>query len=279
MGLALLATAWLGLIFVVRAYRWRALLLPAVPVDLSSCFSATVIGFMGNNILPLRGGEILRIYALSRLGAVPPSTAIATGIFDRLFDVLAVTMLILICVPLAPVLKEYRIVAVVGLSVVVGVFGASLGLTYASRIGRWLWLPHRIRLAVDRISKDLQVFRDVRLLLKTIVSTLVIWLGMVVYFWILLWSYGLMLPVEVSLLLVVFLAVGVALPSAPGFVGVYHYAVVLALSLFAVEKGDAVAFSVVSHLLQYIPVTAVGLGLLIGSGISLWPQRPQENGY
>ena len=170
-------------------------------------------------------------------------------------------------------------VAVVGLSIVVGVFGASLGLTYASRIGWRLWLPHRIRLAVDRVSKDLQVFRNIRLLSKTIVSTLVIWLGMVVFFWILLWSYGLMLPFEVSLLVVVFLAVGVALPSAPGFVGVYHYAVVLALSLFAVEKGDAVAFSIISHLLQYIPVTAAGLVLLIGSGISLWPQQRQEEGY
>ena len=65
-GLLILSTVWLGLVFLVRAYRWQLLLAPVASVPVSVFFSATLIGFMGNNILPAAGR---RVVAAVRLGA------------------------------------------------------------------------------------------------------------------------------------------------------------------------------------------------------------------
>ena len=108
LGLLSLATVWLGLIFLVRAYRWQVLLAPVAWVPVSVFFSATLIGFMGNNVLPLRAGEVLRLYALARLGPVSMSHAVATGTLDRVFDMLLVSLFLGIGLPLIPALEGYR---------------------------------------------------------------------------------------------------------------------------------------------------------------------------
>ena len=96
---------------------------------------------------------------------------------------------------------------------------------------------------------------------------------MVMYYWLLLKVCGFSLPFEAALVVILFVAVGVALPAAPGFVGVFQYAIVLGLSFYAVPKEEALSFSIVAFFAQYIPITLGGLVLLLRSGLSLWPSE------
>ena len=272
-GLLILSTVWLGLVFLVRAYRWQLLLAPVASVPVSVFFSATLIGFMGNNILPLRAGELLRLYALARLGPVSMSHALATGTLDRVFDLLIVGLFLGLSLPLIPALEEYRATNALFLSLIVVLLGAAWWLVQGDNT-RWVRrVPQRIQPGVEEFLESLQVLRSGSLFLKTLAVSTVIWGGLTIYYWLLLHASAFSLPMEAALVVMLLLAVGVALPAAPGFIGVFQYAVVLALSFFSVPKEEALSFSIVAHLAQYVPVTLGGLFLLLRSGLSLWPSQ------
>ncbi len=99
------------------------------------------------------------------------------------------------------------------------------------------------------------------------------WLILAVYYWLLLWACGIVLPLEAGLVLMVVAAFGAAVPAAPGFVGTFQYAIILGLSLFSIPKGEALGFSIIAHLAQLLPVIGVGLITLMRSGLPLWPAR------
>ena len=266
-----LSTVWLGLIFLVRAYRWQVLLAPVAWVPVSVFFSATLIGFMGNNILPLRAGELLRLYALARLGPVSMSHAVATGTLDRVFDMLLVSLFLGLGLPLVPALEGYRATNMLFLALVVLLLGSAWWLVRADNPSWVRRVPQRMRPRLEEFLDSLRVLRSGPLLLKTLAFSTVIWGGLVIYFWLLLYACAFSLPLEAAFVVLLLLAVGVALPAAPGFIGVFQYAVVLALSFFSVPKEEALSFSLVAHLAQYVPITLGGLFLLFRSGLSLWP--------
>lgn len=273
LGLLILSTLWLGLVFLGRAYRWQLLLAPVASVPVSVFFSATLIGFMGNNLLPLRAGELLRLYALARLGPVSMSHALATGTLDRVFDMLLVSLLLGLGLPLIPALEGYSVTNALFLSLVVTLLGSAWFLVQEDN-RRWVRrVPRRIQPRVEEFLDSLQVMRSGPLFLKTLALSTAIWGGMVIYFWLLLYACAFSLPIEAALVVMLLLAVGVALPAAPGFIGVFQYAVVLALSFFSVPKEEALSFSIVAHLVQYVPITLGGLFLLLRSGLSLWPSQ------
>ncbi len=273
LGLLSLSTLWLGLVFLVRAYRWQALLAPVAWVPVSVFFSATLIGFMGNNVLPLRAGEVLRLYTLARLGPVSVSHAVATGTLDRVFDMLLVGLFLGLGLPLIPALESYRATNMLFLGLVVLLLGSGWWLVRADNPSWVRRVPQRIQPRVEEFLDSLRVLRSGPLLLKTLAFSTVIWGGMVIYFWLLLYACAFSLPFEAAFVVLLLLAVGVALPAAPGFIGVFQYAVVLALSFFSVPKEEALSFSLVAHLAQYVPITLGGLFLLLRSGLSLWPSQ------
>jgi uncharacterized protein (TIRG00374 family) len=271
LGLLALSFLWLGVIFFFRAYRWQKLVEPVQRLRVSVFFSATLIGFMGNNVLPLRAGEILRVYALSRLGPVPMSTSIATGALDRLLDMITVSLFVVLSLPYLTPLAGYAKGSVIFLGVMLALlFGGWWLVRGESRT--WLaWLPQRLQRIAGELLDSLQVLRQGSLFLQTFLASIAVWATMVIYYWLLLKVCGFSLPFEAALVVVLFVAVGVALPAAPGFVGVFQYTIVLGLSFYAVPKEEALSFSIVAFFAQYIPITLGGLVLLLRSGLSLWP--------
>ena len=70
----------------IRAWRWHYLLRPIKPISTARLFPITAIGYMGNNIYPVRAGELLRVYLLRRMEAIPISASLATILMERAFD-------------------------------------------------------------------------------------------------------------------------------------------------------------------------------------------------
>ena len=77
------------------------------------------------------------------------------------------------------------------------------------------------------------------------------------------------LPMTAALCVIAFLGLGVSLPSSPGFIGVFQAATVLALSMFGIDKADALSYSLLLHASQFIPITLWGLLLLVVEQVSL----------
>jgi len=273
---------WLAVSIVVgqlalwaRAVRWRHLFpQDAHPTHL---FNAVMIGYMGNNVLPLRAGEVLRVYVVTRRGQ-PFWTTVTTLVVERALDGLAVAVVLAFVFFLVPTPREIAWAAQTFLAIVLAMVLVLVAITAAplpcrilvhSLTYRWPALERRLLVIFDSMSDGLQGMRRPAQLVPTAVWSAVIWVVIVLSVWTCFRAARLDLPVTAALCVIAFIGVGVSLPSSPGFIGVFQAATVLALSFFGVDTADALGFSLLLHASQFIPVTAWGLLLLVVEHVSL----------
>ena len=259
----------------IRAWRWYYLFPPGSrPRRL---FSAVMIGYMANNILPLRAGEVVRVYIASRHG---PRfwTSVATLVVERVLDGLAVGLMLAFLFLALPMPGELRWPAAIFL-VADGLATIALVLVAAAPGGcaavlrvllhRWRNLERRSLDVLGTMSEGLQGVRARSHLLPIAASSVGIWLVLAVAVWTGLHAAHLDLPLSASWAVLGFMGLGVSLPSSPGYIGVIQAATVLALALYAVPRAEALSFSLVFHAAQYFPVTIYGLVLLLVEQVKL----------
>jgi uncharacterized protein (TIRG00374 family) len=258
-----------------RAWRW-AYLFPPGPRP-SHLFRALLIGYMGNNLLPLRAGEVVRIYVASRHG---PRfwTTLATVVVERALDGLALGLIIAGLLLLVPVPVEMRwsiaiflaldLAAILVLALIAVAPGICRVLIEAifHRVG---WLERRLLALLGTMTEGLRGVRAPHHVIPLALSSVAIWLTLALSVWTAMHAAQLDLPLVASWVVLAFLGLGVSLPSSPGFVGVIQAATVLALALFAVPRAEALSFSLLFHASQFFPVTAVGLVCLLLEHVSL----------
>lgn len=286
----LIPSVTLGLFsFVMRAHRWRFMLHPIKSsTGLNNLFASTMIGFMANNILPFRLGEIARAYSLGRLEKVSRSAAFATIILERVFDVAALVTymaLILLWFPFPPHLTW--IVPFALIFFVAVLFALILLKVYGDKAARvvancFRLLPGQIGAKLGEITfkftHGLGMFsRPLDLLLVSVYS-LLIYLVLAASNYFVMLGFGLKIPVLASLVLLVVVSLGIILPAAPGFVGTYQSFCIWSLAPFAVDKNTALSLSIVLHASQYVPVTLMGLYYLRKKHLSLKEVEPTAGG-
>ncbi len=258
-----------------RAYRWRYLFPPGARAG--HLLRALLVGYMGNNVLPLRAGEIVRVYGASRHR---PRfwTAFATVVVERVLDGHAMGVLVgglLLVIPLPGDLRWpialfllvdlLGMVVLAAIALVPDVCRALIGLLFH----RMAWLEHRLLRVLDTMIEGVRGLRAGRHVGPILLSSVGIWLLLALSIWAALHSAHLDLPGAAAWTVLTFLGLGVSLPSSPGFVGVIQAATVLALALFGVERTDALSFSLLLHASQFVPVTAVGLVCLFVEHVRL----------
>jgi glycosyltransferase 2 family protein len=264
-----LASLWL------RARRWRYLFPPGSnPTHL---FNALMIGYMGNNLLPLRAGEVVRAYVASRRGQ-RFWTVLATIVVERALDGLAIGLIVaamFFTIPIPPQLRwpaaVFLIADVAGmamLAVLALAPGVCAGLI-RGLFHRWPGAERRAMDVLGVMSEGLQGVRAPRNLLPIFASSVIIWVLFALSIWTGLHAAHLDLPLSASWTVLAFLGLGVSLPSSPGYVGVVQAATVLALALYSVPRTEALSFSLLIHASQLIPVTLWGLVLLFVEHVSL----------
>ncbi|MFI5375064.1 MAG: lysylphosphatidylglycerol synthase transmembrane domain-containing protein [Candidatus Rokuibacteriota bacterium] len=248
-----------------RARRWRYLFAPGARSG--HLFRALLVGYMGNNLLPLRAGEIVRIYVASRHG---PRfwTAFATVVVERVLDGLALGLLVggvllVVAVPgeLRWSILLFLAVDLLGILLLVLIAAApnasrALIETFFHRIG---WLEGRMLSMLGTMTEGLRGLRSPRHVIPITLYSVGIWFFLALSVWTGLHAAHLDLPLAAAWTVLAFLGLGVSLPSSPGFVGVIQAATVLALALFAVPRTEALSFSLLLHASQFFPVTALGL--------------------
>ena len=270
----LLSSFWL------RAVRWKYLLQPVKTIKISSLFSAAMIGFMANNLLPARLGEFVRAYAIGEKEKISKSSSLATIVVERILD--GFTLLLFLAFIfvfwsfsfpgwlrstsyLALVFYVFAVLFLILLKVRTKVM-----LSISEYIIRPL--PGRVRRPfikiMDSFVGGLNILHSVKDIILSIILSVIIWLHSVAVIYILLISFGINISVFASFLLLVALGIGVMVPSAPGFVGTIQIVCVAVLSLFTVSKSEALSFSIIYHAVTFIPVTAIGLIYLFKEEIS-----------
>ena len=286
-GLLLVAIFITTFGFVIRALRWRLFLEPVQPDSpFDSRFAAVCIGFMSNNLLPARIGELTRAYSYGKLEGVPVTAALATLVVERVLDGVAILALFLIAVlsPSFPaetlppaVVAGVRLVSysMAGLlAVVVAVIVApQVSLRAVEVVGGRL-LPVSwsgvVNAVAEAFLEGLASLRNPRLLGLGLLWSVGFWLIHSSSFWIGLRAFDIHLPFTAALFLNGTIAIAVSVPAAPGFFGTFHMGVKLALvDVYLVAAGPALGFAFGWHLGGFIPVTAMGLWYARKLGLSL----------
>lgn len=263
----------------MRVGRWRILFSFAKRVPSSSLLSVLMIGFLANNLLPARMGDVSMAFLLHHKEGIGKSRAMGAIFLDRLFDVIALVSLMGV-VLLVQDLPDW----------VNGIIGISLSGCAVGFATIWLLVrnPAKSRALAERLmtyiparirARLMQVFvmalegmssvaNPGRTVLALLVS-LAIWMSLGFGVYLLTTAYGFGLSYFSALIVMGIVNLGLIIPSSPGFVGTFQLFCVAALSLFSIDKSSALSFSVIYHLSQWLPTTIVGYYFLNRENLKL----------
>lgn len=266
--LAMAAASFVATVL-AKAARWRLLFALRREPPLGRCFSVLAIGMMVNAFVPARLGELVRAYLIGEAEGESKVYALGTIAVEKVSDLgllVAASVLLLAQMSLpqwlvGPSQATAVMVAVAVLLCWLAVRQNDRVLQGLGRVVRFLpgdWGARLVEQAGLGLA-SLKVVQHPRLLAGLLLWTLLVWLlGMATNYVVFL-AMGLSLSLWAALFLLVVLQAGVAVPSSPGKVGVFHYLTMLALAVFGVEKEVALGYAVILHLVVYVPMALLGI--------------------
>jgi glycosyltransferase 2 family protein len=271
----------------VRAWRWRIMLSPIVHMRYVDVFGAMNIGYMANNVLPLRMGEVYRAQVVYQISGLSRSAALGNVVLERMIDLLFMMPYLGLAVLLFPVPGVMRVASLI---LVAGVVMAMSFLVWmvvdrvrALALARRVLnvLPHKIAASImsllEKFTSGFDVLRKPDRFLGIAAASLLLWAMYAGMLYCILLALGFLHAgydlidnnlLGAVLVMLMITTVGFTLPSAPGAVGTYHGMAVLGLSLFGVPGDRAVGFAILLHALNYIPLTLLGLVFFWRLGLS-----------
>ena len=274
----LLASGIASMTLFLRALRWRILLVAGGEVTVATAFWATAAGYLGNNFLPARAGEIIRTAAISARTRLSPAFVLATALAERIADAVAlilISAIVLLIIPAPPgwmrgAARSAALIGLIGGALIAvlpflqfAVRGIAGRLPLSEPARDWL-----IAAAVHALD-GLRTFHDPARVAAFVGVTIVIWyldaLGSVLA----ASALGLTMTLPVAFLLIAGLSVGSALPSTPGYVGIYQFVAVTVLTPFGFTRSDAIAFILLAQAMMYVVIGAWG-------GVALLRIRPRR---
>lgn len=287
--LALSVVAATGM-FALRAIRWRVILDPvAAKLPFGPLFRSIAVGQMMTNILPVRSGEIVRPYALSReVANVPFSMALASVAVDRVFDAIVVLLLLSISL-LSPGLPNTFHIAghTLTLTDIVRFFTvvpiALLAALYAlvffpdRLIKLFEAFAHPVSRALEakgsemlrKFAGGLSVLRNPKHFIGVFLWTLAHWLLQPLAFYLALLAFDIHVPFQATLFVQGVIVAAVALIATPGFFGVFEAAGAAGLAAYGVSQGTGATWALVFHVTTFVPITLIGAYYFARAGISL----------
>lgn len=282
----LLAVVVATLTFPIRLLRWLLLLrrddggpLPAAPV-----WHAVAIGFMANNLLPFRAGELVRLFAVTRLAGVRASAALSSIAVERIFDGLSVVGLLSLALLASDLPQE---VAVGGVSVAhLARAGGLMGLAALAAAGLVVAFPlaaeglvrrllpagritERLVGLIEGIRQGLSALRSPARLAGVILWSLVLWLVNGWAFHIGFAAFGIPVEFAGALLLQGILVFGISVQLTPGFVGQFEASIVAALALYGVPNDLASSYAIAFHGATFLPIVLLGAWSLARTPVAL----------
>lgn len=268
LGYAGLSLFFIILMQALRSYRWGVILEPMEKISQFTLFAVTSVGFLAIAAIPARIGELARPYLIAKRSSIKMSSALGTIIVERVLDSLAV-LTITVAVFILQDLPSWMFKSgILFFSVTMLVIACMIGLIWRreravkiiDRILRWLpgKLAQKVNHVIHHFIDGFQVITDVNRLLYLLLLSAVVWLVDVAAIYTLLLAFGFNLPLLAAFVVMVILIAGIAIPTAPGFIGNWHYACILGLSLFGIAKPEGFSFALVYHFLSMIVVIILG---------------------
>jgi len=274
--------------YALRAFRWGTLFSNRLAPAWRQLFVAMMIGYLVNNLLPARAGELVRVYVIGERSGVAKSEALGTVAVERVADVLMALLL------LAGMLILYPMPTWLGrTSVVISAF-ALASLTFLTALNirgprlliwslRWLhflpegWLK-KIETVGNGFIEGISGLRNPRLAMIFLLYTMMIWFLEGLSVWLIGQAFILPISISGSLFLILVVGLGTMIPSAPGYLGTYEFFGVSALAALNISGSKALAFALMLHVISFAGTNILGATCLALSGQNLLQRRKANAG-
>ena len=262
------ATATMCFSLFLRGLRWRILLNAAGRFSVGTVFWANNAGYLGNNFLPARAGEVIRSFLISSRSSLSRTYVLTTALSERLMDVIALVLwssLLLLGLDPKPLWMENLART---MAFVAGTGAAAIAILphaggLVERLLSRIPMPERIRQVALRLAEQvlsgMRAFHDWRRFAGFAGLTVVIWLSDAAGAIAMGRALGLALPFSTAFLLLTGMGLGSALPSTPGYVGIYQFVAVTVLTPFGFSRDSSIALILVLQAMAYSVVLVFGL--------------------
>jgi glycosyltransferase 2 family protein len=259
----------LGASVAIRVVRWRYLFPPETRPPARPALRALLIGELFNTVVPVRGGELVRVVVIHRESRTSRPEALGTVLVERLLDVIVLLLLLLAVLPFVPEVTWLRVAATTLAVAVLVLLATILVLNrYDARpLGFLLrplsWLPGfsaaRASVAAESLLRGLRGVRDVRAGVVAVALTAASWLSVALSFWLAIRGLHLELGYDAAVLVVVATTFSLVIPALPTSVGVFEAATLVSLRPFGIDDSVALSCAVVLHVLSFLPFIVAGL--------------------
>ena len=270
----------------IRAFRWRILLSAEYPVPIPAAFWATAAGYFGNNFLPARAGELVRTIMISSRSPLSKTYVLTTAFAERAADGIAlvvITGIVLIFLPgktpwLADASRGFAAIGLTGVFII-----ALLPRLEGLAIKLIRVVPVSVKFQDKAIHlfehslRGLRAFHDWKRLTGFISLTIIIWCFDATSTVIGGNALGLNISYPIAFLLIAALGLSSALPSAPGYVGVWQFVAIMVLTPFGFSRTAAITYIILFQAIGYFVMGIWGsIGFLQYRRISLSRVVPPE---
>ncbi|PKB70764.1 MAG: hypothetical protein BZY87_09610 [SAR202 cluster bacterium Io17-Chloro-G6] len=280
-----------------RAARWRYLLAPISSIPVRRLYPVVTMGYMANNLLPIRLGEVVRSYLLARQEKLSTSSALATIAVERVYDGITLLAFAALSAPWLLLLGEFDSAAEVShttgvLFLIAAISAFAMLLTFFTLLGSSVVFANRIEGFLNIVPagprpKVKEIFRTfvagLAILnspgkhLALFVYSLPVWLLEGSMYFMLAYSFGIdehFDSLGVLLLVVLLLTatsnLATSIPSAIGGIGPFEVVAQKTLIALGVGPELALGYSGFVHLVAlWLPVNIAGLALLLKNNLSL----------
>lgn len=266
------------LLMVMRAWRWQLELRPLEDISIGRLWVVCAVAYMAINLLPVRLGEVVRPWLLSRRSRVSISNVVGNLVVEKMMDSIAIVFYILVglltTTDLPVWVRRGAWFPAVAAALLAGLV-VLLWMKGEPFVDRWVvrYLPERFGAGLKRMTRaildGMRILPDSRLLLSVFIISLALWFLPILSSYVIIRAFNFSVPFNAALIVFIFIGFGTALPNAPGMIGIYQYACVLALGLFGVSQAEALAYGLVLNALQVLSIVAQGLVAYPFAGITV----------
>jgi hypothetical protein len=256
-------------VYLLQGWRWQLLLAPVRRVRFAHTVEAIYVGLFANEVLPLRAGELIRCFLLSKSSEVPLSVTFASALIERIFDGVWLMACFFYCLHmgrLPAVLLNGGYILGIFIVLVAAILGyamfakkQSLDLFFGLAWPRWF----------NTLIEDLQLIGHSRFLYYSFFVSGLFILAQILPIYTLVIANGLAVRWTASFTMMVLLRLSSIVPQAPGNLGSFQWVTARTLIMFGLAAGHAKRFSLILWAVVTLPLIVVGSIALALAGINM----------
>jgi glycosyltransferase 2 family protein len=283
-GLVVLAIAIDNVNYALQGIRWALLLRPLGRTPLTRAIQAIYVGLFGNEVFPLRFGELMRAQLMARWCGTKLPEIVPSIVMERLFEGIWLGLGIVLAVvflPLPPLLRTSAHVFVNIMAVLTAVFlfatfrrrGHPAGDPDLTATAPTRTLLNRIRMVVVTLDEGLHRIGVSRASITAFAVTLAALSAQAVALWLVVLAYGLNLSIWQATVVLIIVRIGSVVPNAPANIGPYQFFAALGIELFGIDRPAANGFALVLFVVLSGPIWGLGFLALGRTGETLFSLR------